>query len=407
MQQGDTDLGQARSDATPIEQRLGQLEGKLSQLLDRLPTRSTVFSGSHSSQKSTGQTLDTLRDQILSLSDVGSLRWRLSPTSSPEGATETARPHAFKDAPLLSILADSDYSSRRDGHLRAPTSAQEADVGSLSMSPLESRILPSLKNLAPSLNDVTLIMHSTPALQSVWYHLFPALKPNPPSGPINPISDRAQLQVITTHYRSTMEMGGLPATTKAMILVTMHLQQLPPNFDIKQTSLSSAPQMLQEQYMILIEMILTADDGIAGTVDGLKCMILQFEYYNNLGNPRQAWLISRRMVSTAYLLGLHREKNDPHLRSLWLQIVHRDRALALVLGLPYAIHETHIDHAASASGSKDVTNDEEFLCALDIVTGHVIDRNQSQNALDFLRTMQCNEELEECKGLKSEDQWTT
>ncbi|KAI8278420.1 hypothetical protein K4K60_006298 [Colletotrichum sp. SAR11_57] len=54
--------------------------------------------------------------------------------------------------------------------------------------------------------------------------------------------------------------------------------------------------------------LVTKDDELICSLEGLECLILEAVFYTNTGNLRQAWLIIKRAVGHAQLLGLHRKQ---------------------------------------------------------------------------------------------------
>ncbi|KAK1849328.1 C6 zinc finger domain-containing protein [Colletotrichum chrysophilum] len=90
--------------------------------------------------------------------------------------------------------------------------------------------------------------------------------------------------------------------------------------------------------------LVTKDDELICSLEGLECLILEAVFYTNTGKLRQAWLIIKRAVGHAQLLGLHRKQPksyvilDPMSKAspsiMWHRIVSQDRYLSLMLGLP-------------------------------------------------------------------------
>lgn len=130
------------------------------------------------------------------------------------------------------------------------------------------------------------------------------------------------------------------------------------------------------------------------------------QFYIYTGKPRKAWLIFRRAVSFAHLLGLFRrpgiqaEEFPSQRKSLWLQIWQGERCLSLILGLPYATAKSDED---LENWEVDTTGfpGEHFLLRLGLILGHVIDRNQSLTNMDYLTTVKIDQEPEDCKRLMS------
>jgi hypothetical protein len=101
-----------------------------------------------------------------------------------------------------------------------------------------------------------------------------------------------------------------------------------------------------ENYLSTVANLITSDDDLAGTIEGLECLILQGIFHINAGNIRRSWLSVRRALAIAQLLNLQKEftkaLNENDLmsqmakRQMWHKVVQTDRYLAVFLGLPYS-----------------------------------------------------------------------
>ncbi|KAF9870733.1 C6 zinc finger domain-containing protein [Colletotrichum karsti] len=90
--------------------------------------------------------------------------------------------------------------------------------------------------------------------------------------------------------------------------------------------------------------LVTSNDQLLNSLEGLECLLLEAAYHTNAGDLRRAWLVIKRAVAHAQLIGLHRGHPanpvvlDPETQTspsiMWHRIVSEDRYLALMLGLP-------------------------------------------------------------------------
>ncbi|KAK7915290.1 hypothetical protein PG985_012993 [Apiospora marii] len=90
----------------------------------------------------------------------------------------------------------------------------------------------------------------------------------------------------------------------------------------------------------------STQDRLVGSIEGLECVMLESTFYANDGKLRLSWSASRRALHLAQLMGLHQATElqprhhflDPRSTAepsaLWVRIIHRDRSLSLLLGLP-------------------------------------------------------------------------
>jgi hypothetical protein len=95
--------------------------------------------------------------------------------------------------------------------------------------------------------------------------------------------------------------------------------------------------------------LVTSNDELVGSIEGIECIMIESTYQNNIGNLRRSWLAMRRAVNIAQMMGLHRGLKSPSLKILdletrsridpehiWFRLVLSDRLLSLLLGLPQA-----------------------------------------------------------------------
>ncbi|KPM43145.1 hypothetical protein AK830_g3423 [Neonectria ditissima] len=93
--------------------------------------------------------------------------------------------------------------------------------------------------------------------------------------------------------------------------------------------------------------LVTSNDHLVGSIEGVECIMIESMYQNNAGNLRRAWLTNRRAMMLAQMMGLHKGIDSPSLRMLepetslrvnpehmWFRLVSSDRYLSLMLGLP-------------------------------------------------------------------------
>lgn len=160
------------------------------------------------------------------------------------------------------------------------------------------------------------------------------------------------------------------------------------------------------------ESLLASDERLGATLDGLECMILQMEFYINAGNLRKVWLIVRRAINIAQLLGLHRIVDvdmEPRLEmrrnAIWTELWQRERGFSLVLELPYSTLESQIPPLTPDNQNSDLQRTKRFLRDLGIVMGHIIDRDQDRSGKTYSMTLKIEQQLEECQSFMSAQWW--
>lgn len=303
-------------------------------------------------------------------------------------------------APLLSLFDNAVLNHEENGFAQT-SGPQAAGLGEYQpVMDKNSRVLRAVRAFVPNANDLTLILQVSRVWSLQWQRNFPdilgekfeTLTPN-------------QVQSVLEYIYRTLESDKAADVVRILLCLALSLQQLPGDFEWVRLNLPASPEALQDYYLTSVETLLAPDEGFACTWDGLACMLLQAKFYIYMGKPRKAWLIFRRAISFAHLLGFHRQPEDQaeefpnQQRSLWLQIWQRERYFSLILGLPYAT-------ANSDEILKNLENDttgffsgEKFGLRLGVILGHVIDRNQSPTNIDYPATVKIDQELEDCKNL--------
>lgn len=94
-------------------------------------------------------------------------------------------------------------------------------------------------------------------------------------------------------------------------------------------------------------LLITGNDELLDSVEGVECLMLASSYHNNSGQLKNAFLASRRAITAARLIGLPHTRNvaslktlNPEARShfhpehMWLRLVQSDQYLSMMLGIP-------------------------------------------------------------------------
>ena len=210
--------------------------------------------------------------------------------------------------------------------------------------------------------------------------------------------------------------GSVQKITKALLCLLLIQQEVSHNLNTSYDMIKAASDT--SQALNIIDEKVLNDDELAGTIDGMECMILRSKHEVNGGRIRKAWLVERRGISLAQLSGLHKRTTNPvndtsqsrRKDSLWKALYTGDRFLSLMLGLPYGPTEIHSDigrdSEAYAKGIQTHNIDEQYFYRLSHVVGHIIDRNQqlpSNNMLPL--TLKIEAELMELAASMPYDWW--
>ncbi|KAF2090645.1 hypothetical protein K490DRAFT_34348, partial [Saccharata proteae CBS 121410] len=156
-----------------------------------------------------------------------------------------------------------------------------------------------------------------------------------------------------------------------------------------------------KRYLDMVQALIVSDDDYAATVEGMQCTILQTKCYTEIGQPRRAWLATRRGLTSAQLTGLHRNHtSSPLLKNIWWHLFQGDRFLSLLLGLPYGIADNHCDlqFPVPSPNSCLVEQTGHFMVKIALLAGQVIDRTQGVRDLSFASALEIDQRLDILAG---------
>ncbi|CAD6576426.1 MAG: hypothetical protein ASARMPRED_007725 [Alectoria sarmentosa] len=374
-----------------LQQRVAELETALLSISQKLEaTPRTTESGDGAAQA-----LQQLRSGILPSTPVA------SPDPNPEALLELAPVLSlFDNAILRRHPADSTRSTEQDSKSARPP---KLDANKNPTPKLES-IRQALLSLFPSQQRQEAILNISHDWWASWQGMFPQMY-----GP-GPFSDFPQF------VKDSKASGSVQKIAKTLLCLFVVVQEGPLNFSTGYDTESAGDQL--SLALNVIDNVVLGDDELAGTLDGVECMVLRAKYDINDGRIRRAWLTIRRAISFAQILGLHKcqspsafDINDSLRReSLWKALYADDRFLSLLLGLPYGPSETHFDVGRDSElSAKEILaqpTGQHYLFRLVNVVGHIIDRNQqlsSSNMLPFTFTIEA--ELMELAASMPNDWW--
>ncbi|KAK6376574.1 hypothetical protein LTS17_007169 [Exophiala oligosperma] len=135
----------------------------------------------------------------------------------------------------------------------------------------------------------------------------------------------------------------------------------------------------------IVNRLVTSNDDLICSVEGIECIMIESMYQNNAGNLRQAWLTNRRAMGIAEMLRLHdrnsrcatvlgvetRDRIDTEY--MWLRLVTSDRYLSLMLGLPQGSLESPFAGPKAFEGCPALERLERLES---LIGGLIIQRNK-------------------------------
>ena len=340
-----------------LQQRVAELETALLSMSQKLEsTPKTIESNG------TSTTLQQLRSDTILSTPVA------SPGSNPDALLEHAPVLSLFDNAILSRRPDD--STRRDSD---DTRLLRSEVTDGPNSKLDN-IRWALLSFFPSQQRQEAILKTSYTWWASWQVLYPQ------------VFGLESISNVVQFVGDLKASGSVQKIAKALLCLLIILQEESVSLNTSHDIADAADQT--RQALSIIDDRVLADDQVAGTIDGVECMILRAKYESNSGRVRKAWLNFRRGISFAQLLGLHKrlvslESNTSQsLRreSLWKALYTGDRLLSLHLDLPYGTSEIQFDigrdSELSAKGIQVQDTGNHYLFGLANIAGHIIDRNQ-------------------------------
>ena len=155
----------------------------------------------------------------------------------------------------------------------------------------------------------------------------------------------------------------------------------------------------------------TQNDDLVDSAEGIECLLLESMYHNNAGNLRRAWLVMRRAMLMAQLMGLHRcvETGRPDAGDcsnpnyVWVRLIQMDRYLSLMLGLPIGSTDESFASPAQLEGCSPIERLRRIQC---VAAGRILQRNQhTVTANNFTSTNEIDNMLRDAASLMPPKWW--
>ncbi|GLB07406.1 hypothetical protein AtubIFM57258_002742 [Aspergillus tubingensis] len=169
-----------------------------------------------------------------------------------------------------------------------------------------------------------------------------------------------------------------------LIELALGLQQLDlTSIPCPQLQLNQSTGHSSRRYIDLAARHVTSQDTLVDSLDGLDTLLLEARYYINTGELRSAWLIFRRALSIAQLIGLPGKSDEAESRaeSLWVQLVYNDRFLSLMLGLPCEMKDIELLNRETLNKYSPL---RKLYRIHAVIAGRIIVRNMHMQHYDWL-----------------------
>ncbi|PMD41761.1 hypothetical protein L207DRAFT_511553 [Hyaloscypha variabilis F] len=198
---------------------------------------------------------------------------------------------------------------------------------------------------------------------------------------------------------------------KHMLYLATFLQHLHPAVHEEIKGLSETPKVIVQRLANTAISLVTTNDELIGSIEGLECVKLEAAYWLNWGNLRRSLIVMRRAVVIAQLMGLHRSAQykilDPKTKvdslAMWYQILHCERALCLQLGLPQASHDHSMGSDALLASDIPIGRLERMHS---VISSLILARNETIGSFqDFTQTQKLDMELQKAAKLVPSKWW--
>ncbi|KAK8000783.1 hypothetical protein PG990_013383 [Apiospora arundinis] len=210
-----------------------------------------------------------------------------------------------------------------------------------------------------------------------------------------------------------------PALIARYMLQLAHLlQQLQLKFEDPRyedlQGLSEPPRGMMDRLSETAIGHVSTQDRLVGSIEGLECIMLESTFYANDGKLRLGWSACRRALHQAQLMGLHQSTKNPHYpfldpkskaepSALWVRIIHRDRSLSLLLGLPSGSADKTVVSEPMISQDTPLGRLERLHCD---IMGSLLERRETRS-MDLGLSQRLDKELQRAARILPSKWWLT
>ncbi|KAI1113506.1 hypothetical protein F5Y14DRAFT_208027 [Nemania sp. NC0429] len=342
---------------------------------------------------------------------------RARPTSTSPASADAVDPESVDSScpfsggkpPMFDVLAPLRHEGEpvscppcpSEGDLQVPTPAPSQHETS-ALSPKYIQISKTLHDLLPCQQDLDAIITASPA--AIFVITF--------------FSRYRDVAAGRTALPSSIRVVPTPSSHPAVIArrlmqLTVCIQQLQHSAAVKLAAAES-PHCLMIKYVSVVSDLVAYSDDLVGYAEGLETLTLLSLYHANAGNLRKSWLMLRRAISVAQLMGVDRWGDKPlksadptsdpltlvKAKSLWFRLNFMDRYLSLLLGLPAGTDDNSF---LTADPEDDPTDKLEKQHT--VAMGAIIKRNSSKGDASFGMTQTIDCDLETAARSVTSDFW--
>ncbi|KAI0105444.1 hypothetical protein GGR51DRAFT_188662 [Nemania sp. FL0031] len=136
------------------------------------------------------------------------------------------------------------------------------------------------------------------------------------------------------------------AIARKLLALGAYIQVVSSRSGHETTSLSSEYRTIPSRLFDTVSKLVTHNDSLPESIEIVECLITESQYHNYMGNIRRSWIVLRRAMAMAQILGLDRQnkilahnssadkaEEISRQENVWFLLVHFDQYLSLLLGI--------------------------------------------------------------------------
>lgn len=197
---------------------------------------------------------------------------------------------------------------------------------------------------------------------------------------------------------------------RKLLLLATFLQGIPPASWGHLENLRVSRQELMTGAVSKAHHLVTSNDDLVASIEGIECLMLEGLYESYSGSLRPSWLATRRAVTIAQMLGLHRGIRPASLAGasfkpdhVWFRLVQLDRYLSIMLGLP----PMSVDDSFAKPEILDTCTPEERMQRLNCAAAGRLLRRTPTDAVDPAKTKEIDKLLQDSSASLPPQWWLT
>lgn len=200
---------------------------------------------------------------------------------------------------------------------------------------------------------------------------------------------------------------------RKLLLLATFMQGIPTDAIQDLGALSSSYRSTMSCLVETASRLVTTDDELVSSLEGVECIMIEAMYHNNAGNLRRAWVTHRRAMTIAQMLGLHRAtaasatlldvRNRGRIDSehMWYRLIISDRYLSLMLGLPQASLENPFRSPQALESCVPM----ERMERMESIAGGLILQRNGADLHNLVKTQEADKLLQEAAALMPPQWW--